>query len=150
MGISGVGASAAGFSASLTSPFSPASADGDDTQLQPGTALSPDQIAQLRRKLQQEVDQAFKQGGSPDEIGKLLQKKVSDTLAKFGISETDRNAVAGQISQLFGSDAPDDQLRTQAQQLLQSAVDNLQGGSGAAALSAAPGGTVGQNVDLLG
>jgi hypothetical protein len=150
MAMSGIGASTANYSALLPSPFSPTSADGEGTQVQPGSALSPDQIAQLRRKLQQEVDQAFKQGGSPDEIGKLLQKKVSDTLAKFGVSETDRNSVADQLSQIFSSEAPSDQLRTQAQQLLQSTVDNLQGGTGAAAVSASPGGAVGQNVDLLG
>lgn len=148
-GIGGVGAALTNFSASLTSPFSSPPADADASQVQPGSAMSGDQIAQLRRKLQQAVEQAFAQGGSPEAINKLLQKKVSDTLAKFGVSESDRASTLSQLSQLFNAEAPADQLRQQAQDLLAGVVDNLQGAPIAPPAPNA-GGSVGQNVDLLG
>ncbi|HUY93391.1 MAG TPA: hypothetical protein VMV10_31990 [Pirellulales bacterium] len=144
--INGVGAALASYSTSLTSPFSSTSAASDASQVQPGSPLSPDQIAQLRLKLQQAVDQAFAQGKSPVEINKLLQKKVSDALAKFGVSESDRSSTMSQLSQLFNVQASDDQLRQQAQDLLQGLVDNLAGASP----GPSPSGDVGQNVDLFG
>lgn len=148
-GIGGVGSALANYTSSLVSPFSTAPAGGDAPQVQPGSPLSADQIAQLRRKLQQAIDQAFSQGKTPEEINKLLQKKVSDTLSQFGISDSDRSSTLGQLSQLFNAEAPADQLKSQAQDLLQGVVDNLQGVA-AAASPAGQNSSVGQNVDLLG
>lgn len=148
-GIGAVGAAVANYTSSLTSPFSVSPTDGDGSQVQSGSPLSSDQITQLRRKLQQALEQAFSQGKTPEEINKLLQKKVSDTLAKFGVSDSDRNSTLSQISQLFNAEAPTDQLKSQAQELLQGVVDNLQG-TAAAVSPAGQNGTTGQNVDLLG
>jgi hypothetical protein len=148
-GIGGVGAALANYTSSLASPFSSAPAGGDSSQVQPGSPLSADQIAQLRRKLQQALEQAFSQGKTPEEINKLLQKKVSDTLSQFGVGDSDRSSTLSQLSQLFNADAPADQLKSQAQDLLQGVVDNLQGVA-AVASPASQNGSVGQNVDLLG
>lgn len=148
-GIGGVGAALANYTSSLASPFSSAPAGGDSSQVQPGSPLSSDQIAQLRRKLQQAIDQAFSQGKTPEEINKLLQKKVSDTLSQFGLSDSDRSSTLSQLSQLFNAEAPADQLKSQAQDLLQGVVDNLQGVA-AVASPANQNSSVGQNVDLLG
>lgn len=147
--INGVGAALANYSTSLTSPFSQTSAGGGVAQIQPGSPLTPDQIVQLRQKLQQAVDQAFSQGKTPDEINRLLQQKVSDTLAKFGVSESDRSSTMSQLSQLFNVQAPNDQVRQQAQDLLQGLVDNLAGGLPGASPGGLAGG-IGQNVDLVG
>lgn len=148
--IHGVGAALANYSTSLASPFSQASAGSGVAPIQPGSPLTLDQIAQLRQKLQQAVDQAFSQGKTPAEINKLLQQKVSDTLAKFGVSESDRSSTMSQLSQLFNMQAPNDQVRQQAQDFLQGLVDNLAGGLPAGG----PGGGlavgIGQNVDLVG
>jgi hypothetical protein len=148
-GIGGVGAALANYTSPLASPFSSAPAGGDSSQVQPGSPLSADQITQLRRKLQQALEQAFSQGKTPEEINKLLQKKVSDTLSQFGVSDSDRSSTLSQLSQLFNAEAPADQLKSQAQDLLQGVVDNLQGVA-AAASPASQNGSVGQNVDLLG
>lgn len=148
-GVSGVGGALANYTASLTNPFSAAPAGGDGSQVQPGSPLSADQIAQLRRKLQQAIDQAFAQAKTPDEISKLLQKKVSDTLSQFGVSESDRSSTLSQLSQLFNAEAPAGQLKSQAQDLLQGVVDNLQGVAPPAS-PASQSASVGQNVDLLG
>ena len=146
--INGVGAALANYSTSLTSPFSQTSAGGG-AQIQSGSPLTPDQIVQLRQKLQQAVDQAFSQGKTPAEINRLLQQKVSDTLAKFGVSESDRSSTMSQLSQLFNVQAPNDQVRQQAQDLLQGLVDNLAGGLPGASPVGLAGG-IGQNVDLVG
>ena len=49
-GIQGLGSPAASYAASLISPLSASQSDGDEVQLQPGAALSPSQLDQLRRK----------------------------------------------------------------------------------------------------
>lgn len=148
-GIGGVGAALANYTSSLASPFSAAPAEGDGSQVQPGSPLSADQIDQLRRKLQQAIEQAFTQGKTPDEINRLLQKKVSDALTKFGVSDSDRTSTLSQLSRLFNAEAPADQLKSQTQELLQGVVDNLQGAAGVSPAASANG-SVGQNVDLLG
>ena len=153
-GIQGLGSPAGSYAASLISQLSAPQSDGDEVQLQPGAALSPSQLDQLRRKLQQDVEQSFQQanqGKSLSDIGQTLRQKVSDTLAKYGFSESDRDSVLGQLDQLFGSNASRNQVRQQAQQLLQGVVDNLQGGSSAGAPASASGApTIGQSLDLTG
>ncbi len=153
-GIQSLGGAAANYAASLISPLSGAQSDGDELQVQPGAALSPTQIDQLRRKLQQDVEQAFQQanqGKSLDDISKSLRQKVSETLTKYGFSDSDRNSVLGQLDQLFAQGAPRNEVRQQSQQLLQSVVDNLQNGvASSSAVSASPSAALGQSVDLMG
>lgn len=151
-GIQGLGSPAANYGAALISAAS-GSQGGGAQQVQPGEALSPSQIEQLRRKLQQAIEQAFQQanqGKSLGDVQKSLRQNVSDTLAKYGFSDSDRNSVLGQLDQIFTQGTSPTDVRQQAQQLMQDVVDNLQSGGVAPAVAASPSNVLGQSVDLLG
>lgn len=152
-GIQGLGSPAANYAATLLSSSAASQNDAGELPIQPGSVLSPTQLEQLKRKLQQDVEQSFQQanqGKSLSDVAQTLRQKVSDTLAKYGFSDSDRNAVLGQIDQIFAGGASRSDVRQQVQQLLQDTVSHLEDGGAAAASPASVSSNLGQSLDLTG
>lgn len=145
--IGSVGQSASALSAILSPPagLSLSSADGAG----PAGAAGATQPDELLSALQRDVDYAFKNGKSLDEIGKWLNQRISATLRNHGVSESQRQSVLDQLQQVFAQGGSKADVRQSVEELVQTAVANLDpAGASSGSADGSMTAEIGQNLDF--
>lgn len=105
-------------------------------------------ISQLQRTLYQQLDQAFKQGSSLTDIGSSLLQQVSSTLQQYGLSDDQRQAVLGNLQQVFAQAQTRSDARQNARQVLDQFVQSLQPSAGDEQVVPASDSPTGQGLDF--
>ena len=98
---------------------------------------------------QRDIDYAFKNGKSLDEIGQWLNQRISATLRNHGVPDDQRQAILDQLQQTFAEGGSKSDVRQSVTTYLQQVADYLDPTAASAASSpesaAAP---LGQTVDF--
>ena len=105
-------------------------------------------ISQLQRTLYQQLDQAFKQGSSLTDISSSLLQQVSSTLQQYGVSDDQRQAVLGNLQQVFAQAQTRSDARQNARQVLDQFVQSLQPAGGTDQVAPASDSPTGQSLDF--
>lgn len=103
--IGGIGSSAAALSSLLSSAGISTASNTGTNQASTSPASQPGDLAgqpgDLVASLQRDIDYAFKNGKSLDDIGRWLNQRVSATLRNHGVGDDQRQAVLDQLRQIF-------------------------------------------------
>lgn len=103
----------------------------------------------LLGSLQRDVDYAFKNGKSLDEIGRWLNQRISATLRSHGASDAQRQSILDQLQQVFAQGGSKADVRQAVDQLLTGAANDLEtAGSNIGLVDDSPAASLGQNVDF--
>lgn len=103
----------------------------------------------LLGSLQRDVDYAFKNGKSLDEIGRWLNQRISATLRSHGVSDTQRQSILDQLQQVFAQGGSKADVRQAVDQLLTGAANEFEtAGPNSGSVDDSPAAGLGQNVDF--
>lgn len=103
----------------------------------------------LLGSLQRDVDYAFKNGKSLDEIGRWLNQRISATLRSHGVSDAQRQSILDQLQQVFAQGGSKADVRQAVDQLLTGAVNEFEtAGPNSGSLDDSPAASLGQNIDF--
>lgn len=105
-------------------------------------------VSQLQRTLYQQLDQAFKQGSSLADIGSSLLPQISTTLQQFGVSDDERQAVLGNLQQVFAQAQTRADARQNARQVLDNFLQSMPSAGGSNQAVAAIDSPSGQSLDF--
>lgn len=145
--IGSIGQSASALSALLSPPagLGLTAADG----LAANTDSSTTQSGDLLGSLQRDVDYAFKNGKSLDEIGRWLNQRISATLRSHGVSDAQRKSVLDQLQQVFAQGGSKADVRQAVDQLLTGAANEFEAaGPNSGPADDSPAASLGQNIDF--
>lgn len=142
--IGGVASSAAALTSLLSSAG--VSAAGNASSAGSPAASQP---ADLAASLERDIDYAFKNGKSLDDIGRWLNQRVSATLRNHGVGDEQRQAILDQLRQIFAEGGSKAEVRQSVDFYLQQVAGDLSvAGSSGAASAGTPDSPLGQAVDL--
>lgn len=137
--IGGIGQSAAALASIVSSAGAGAQASASDA------GPSNDLLASLQR----DIDYAFKNGKSLDEIGQWLNRRVSATLQNHGVADDDRQAILDHMRQILAEGGSQADARQSVTTYLQQVADYIDPTATAAASTADPASApLGQSVDF--
>ncbi|HEX5443545.1 MAG TPA: hypothetical protein VFW87_06940 [Pirellulales bacterium] len=134
--IGGIGPSAAALTSLLSSPSSTANPQG---------AAPPDDLAAT---LQRDVDYAFKNGKSLDDIGRWLNQRVSAALRNHGVGDDQRQEILDQLHEIFVQGGSKADVRQSVDMYLQQVASDFSATGSSASSANAFAGPLGQTVDF--
>lgn len=145
--IGSIGQSASALSA-LLSPLAGSGLTGAGG-LAPSSDTASTGQDDLVGSLQRDVDYAFKNGKSLDEIGRWLNQRISATLRNHGVSDAQRQSILDQLQQVFAQGGSKADVRQAVDQLLTGAANEFEtAGPNGGSVDDSPAASLGQNVDF--
>lgn len=143
--IGGIGSSAAALTSLLSSAGIGTSASAAASQ----AAASPASPSGLAAALQRDIDYAFKNGKSLDDIARWLNQRISATLRNHGIGDDQRQAILDQLHQIFAEGGSKADVRQSVDLYMQQVAGDFDPvGASTMTLANSPAPSLGQTVDF--